>query len=80
MRIACLAVANGFGDKLHVFVIAKTKKPRCFKNVKFLLCRYRNQRKRWIDGVFFEECVREGYTEERKVALVIALLILMLST
>ena len=38
-----LAVENAVGNKLPMFVIGKAKKPRCFKNVKFLLCRYKNQ-------------------------------------
>ena len=40
-----------------------------------LPCRYRNQRKRWMDRVLFEEWVREMdmkcVSEGRKVALVI---------
>ena len=54
-----MAVANGMGDKLPMFVIGKAKNPRCFKNVKFLPCRYRNQRKSWMDGKSFEEWLRE---------------------
>ena len=75
IRITGLAVANAVGDKLPIFVIGKAKKLRCFKNVKFLRCRYRNQRKSWMDVVLFEERVREMYkefvSEGRKVALVI---------
>ena len=54
--------------------------------MKFSLCRYRNQRKNWMDAVFFEELVREMdkkfVSEGRKVALVIeiALPILKLRT
>ena len=51
IRITGLAVANAVGDKLPMFVIGKAKKPRCFKNVKFLSCRYRNQQKGWMDGI-----------------------------
>ena len=42
-----------------MFVIGKSKKPRCFKNVKQLPCRYRAQKKSWMTGVLFEECVRK---------------------
>ena len=45
IRITGMAAANAMDDKLHMFVIGKTKNPRWFKNVKFLPCRYRNQRK-----------------------------------
>ena len=39
-----LAVANPIGDQLPTFVIGRAKKPRCVKNVKFLNCRYGNQK------------------------------------
>ena len=75
IRITGLTAANAVGDKLTMFVIGKVKKPRCFNNVKFLPCRYRNQQKSWIDRVLFEERVREMdkkiVYEGRKVALVI---------
>ena len=75
IRITSLAAANALGEKLPMFVIGKAKKPRCFKNIRFLPCRYRNQRKSWMDGVLFEEWVREidrkFDAEGRKIALVI---------
>ena len=37
--------------KLLMLVIAKVRKSRGFKNVKFLPCSHRNQRKCWMDGV-----------------------------
>ena len=70
-----MAAANAVGDKISVFVIGKFQKPRCFKNIKFLPCRYRNQKKSWMDGALFEEWVREldrKFTSEgRSNALVI---------
>ena len=75
IRFTGMAAANAVGEKLPMFVIGKAKKPRCFKNVKFLPCRYRSQRKSWMDGVLFEEWVREldrkFACEENNVALVI---------
>ena len=53
--ITGMAAANAMGGKLPMFVIGKAKNPRCFKNVKFLPCRYRNQRKSWMGGKLFEE-------------------------
>ena len=44
-----MVAANAVGDKIPMFVIRKSQKPRCFKNVKFLPCRYRNQKKE-LDG------------------------------
>ena len=43
----------------NTFVIGKAQKPRCFKNVKFLSSRYRHQKMSWMDGILFEEWVRE---------------------
>ena len=75
IRITGLAAANDVGSKLPMFVISKAKKPRCFKNIKTLPCRYRAQKKSWMDGVLFEEWVRDLHkkfeSEKRKVAWII---------
>ena len=55
IRITGMAAANAMGDKLPMFIIGKAKNSRCFKNVKFLPCRYRNQRKRWMGN-----CLKSG--------------------
>ena len=63
------------GDKLPMFVIVKSKAPRCFKNVTSLSCRYRSQKKSWMDNTLFEEWIREldvkFQKENRKIALII---------
>ena len=59
VRITGMASADAAGDKLPMFVIGKVRKPSCFKNVKFFPCRYRHQKKSWMDGILFEEWVRE---------------------
>ena len=68
-----MTAANAVGDKIPMFVIGKAQKPRCFKNVKFLPCRYRHK-KSWM-RVLFEEWVPELHrkfsSEGRSVALVI---------
>ena len=75
IRITGLAAANAVGNKLPMFVIGKAKNPRCFKNIKKLPCRYRSQRKSWMDSVLFEEWVRDVNkkfkAEGRKVALIV---------
>ena len=75
IRITGLAAANALGEKLPMFAIGKAKKPLCFKNIRFLPSRYRNQRKSWMDGALFEEWVREidrkFDAEGRKIALVV---------
>ena len=40
-----MAAGNTIGDKLPMFMIGKAMNPQCFKNVKFLTFRYRNQQK-----------------------------------
>ena len=48
VRLTGMAVASAAGEKLPIFIIGKSTKPRCFKNVKSLPCRYRSQVKSWI--------------------------------
>ena len=75
IRITALGAANSVGDKLPMFVIGKSKAPRCFKNVTSLPCRYRSQKKSWMDSTLFEEWVRElnvkFQNENRKIAFII---------
>ena len=75
IRITGLAAANSMGDKLLMFVIGKSKAPRCFKNVTSLPCRYRSQKKSWMDSTLFKEWVREldvkFQKENQKIALII---------
>ena len=59
VRLTGMAAASATGEKLEMFVISKSKKPRCFKNVKQLPCRYRAQKKIWMTGVLLEEWVRK---------------------
>ena len=75
IRLTGLAAANMIGEKLPMFVIGKSQKPRCFKHIKSLPCRYRAQKKSWMNSELFEEWVREQDekfgNEGRKVALII---------
>ena len=61
-----MAAANAIGDKLPMFVIGRVKNPPC---------RYRNQRKSWMDRKLFEEWLRaldrKFAFEGRNVAFVI---------
>ena len=61
--------------KLPMFVIGKSQKTRCFKHIKSLPCRYRVQKKSWMNFELFEEWMRQQdekfENEGRKVALVI---------
>lgn len=55
-RLTVLAGANMDGsEKLPLLVIGKPKKPRCFKNIKTLPCRYVNNKSAWMTCSIFEE-------------------------
>ena len=41
VRLTAMAAASPTGEKLPMFVIGKSMKPRSFKHVKSLPCRYR---------------------------------------
>ena len=73
LRLTELTTAKAVGEKLPLFVIGKSKKPRCFKHIKHLPCRYRSQKKSWMDSILFEEWVRQvdrRFTKEgRKIVL-----------
>ncbi|XP_065658055.1 tigger transposable element-derived protein 4-like [Hydra vulgaris] len=68
-----MVAAGAVGDKIPMFVIGKSKSPCCLKGIKHLPCRYRNQNKSWMDGVLFEEWIREmdtKFTKEKKEAFI----------
>ena len=75
VRLTGLAAANANGEKLPMFIIGKSKSPRCFKNLEQLPCRHRGQKKSWMDSDLFEEWVREldrkFEQQNRKVVLII---------
>ena len=75
LRLTRLTAANAVGEKLPLFVIGKSKKPRYFKYIKHLSCRYRSQKRSWMDSILFEEWVREfdrRFTKEgRKIVLLV---------
>ena len=75
-RLTRMAAANALGEKLPMFVIGKSAKPRCFSGVRNIPCRYRaHKKKSWMDGVLFEEWIRELDSkferEGRNVALIV---------
>ena len=75
LHLAGLKAANAVREKLPLFVIDKSNKPRCFKHIKHLPCRYRSQKKSWMDNILFHEWVREAdghFTKEgRKIVLLV---------
>jgi len=75
-RLTVVAVANAFGERMEIFVIGKPANPSSSEDVKNIPCRYRSQRKSWMDSSLFEEWVRELDTKfgesGRKVALIVS--------
>lgn len=75
VRLTGMAASNALGEKIPMFVIGKSAKPRCFKNVTNLPCRYRAQQKAWMNGELFEEWLRKldhkFEREGRKVAMIV---------
>ena len=74
VRLTGLAAGNATGEKLSLFVIRKSTKPRCFSVVKSLLCRYHSQ-KSWMDGDSFtgwvKELDRRFAAQDRKIVLIV---------
>ena len=70
-----MAAGNAIGEKLPMFVIGKSKTPRFFKHIKKLSCKYKSQKKSWMDSQIFEEWVRKLELtfgmEGRKIELLI---------
>ena len=75
LRFTGMAAASATGEKLSMFVIGKSKKPRCFKNIKHLPCQYTSQKKSWMDSEIFENWVRKldqkFRVDGRKIVLII---------
>ena len=70
-----MAAPSATGEKLPMFVIWKSKNPRCFKNVNHVPCEYKSQKKSWMNSEIFEEWVRKldrkFRADDRKIALII---------
>ena len=59
LHLTGLTETDVVGEKLPLFGIDKSKKPRSFKHIKYLPCRYHSQKKSWMNSILFEEWVRE---------------------
>ena len=74
-RLSGLAAADAYGEELPIFVIGKSKKPRCSSGIKHLPCWYRPQAKSWVSGELFEKWLYEldnkFHHEGRKVVMII---------
>jgi hypothetical protein len=75
-RITIMMGANMSGiEKLKLFVVGKTKKPRCLNGIKSLPVDYRSNNKAWMTSSLFSEWLlnfdRKMKRENRKVLLII---------
>ena len=75
-RITVMVACNSNGsEKLPLFVIGKSIKPRCFKNVKTLPVEYTANKKAWMVATTFTDwllkSVKRFLREKRKVAIII---------
>ena len=75
VRLTGMTAGNEIGEKRPMFVIGKSKTPRCFKHIKNLPCKYKPQKKSWMDSQIFEVWVckldRTFRMEGRKIAILI---------
>ena len=75
VRLTGMAAGNAIWEKLPMFIIGKSKTPRCFKQIKNLPCKCKSQKNSWMDSQVFEEWVRKFdqtfRMEGRKIALLI---------
>lgn len=53
IRLTWLVAGSTTGEKLPMFVIGKSIKPRCFSDVKSLPYRYRSQKRNLWMGIFY---------------------------
>ncbi|XP_047125547.1 tigger transposable element-derived protein 4-like [Hydra vulgaris] len=74
-RLTGIAAGSATGEKLPMFVIGKSKNPRCFKHIKQLSCTYKNQLKSWMTRDLFTEWViildLFFRAQDRKIALLV---------
>ena len=75
-RITVKEACNSNGsEKLPLFVIGKSIKPRCFKNVKTLPVKYKANKKAWMVATTFTDWLLKSdkrfLREKRKVAIMI---------
>ena len=75
VRLTGMAVGYVNGERLPMFVIDKSKTPRCFKGMKNVPCCYQAHPKSWISSELFEEWVKETdcnfVAQKRKITLII---------
>ena len=68
-----MAAGNVIGKKFPMFVIGKSKTPRCFKHIKKLPWKHKSEKTSWMESQIFEGWVRKldrtFQMEGRKIVL-----------
>jgi len=66
-RVTIMVCANATGrHRLPLFVIGKSKTPRCFKNIRSLPVEYDHQKKAWMNGEIFKRWYEKQFIPEVK--------------
>ncbi|XP_065674129.1 tigger transposable element-derived protein 4-like [Hydra vulgaris] len=73
VRLTGIAAGSATGEKLPMFVIGKSKNPRCFKHIKQLPCTYKNQLKSWMTGDLFTEWAVDNNEPMPKISILQAM-------
>lgn len=65
-RVTVLVSANMSGtEKLPLFLIGKSKRPRCFKGIKTLPVKYQNNKKAWMTSELFADWLKKVNADMR---------------
>ena len=75
VRLTGMTASNALGEKIPMFYIGKSANRGCFKHFRNPTCRYRSQKKAWMDGTLFEEWLHELHRKfemlGRKVVMIV---------
>ena len=75
VQLTGMTTSNVLGEKIQMFYTGKSASPRCLKHVRNPHCRYRSQKKAWMDGTLFEEWLhelqRKFEMQRRKVVMIV---------
>ena len=75
VRLTGMTASNALGEKIPMFYIGKSANRGCFKHFRNPTCRYRSQKKAWMDGTLFEEWLhkfdRKFEMQGRKVVMIV---------
>ena len=75
VRVTKMVAPSATGEKLPIYIVSKSKNPRCFQDFKHLPCQCVAQKKNWMNSQIIEGWVRKldqkFRVDERKIAIII---------